>query len=446
VTVNYAVNPGTGEQPFAATAADFTAAAANGVLTFAPGETTKTISIAITADAIAEADEKFTVLLTNPSGGVTIPFVTGTVTITDTVTSGVTAVLSASKTNLTLTGTANINGTGNGVSNILTGNSGNNSLSGGSGNDTLIGGSGIDTLVGGLGDDTFVVDNSADVITEASSQGTDWVQSSVNFTLGNNVENLTLTGTLNIDGTGNGLNNIILGNSGNNSLTGGAGNDSLNGGLGADTLVGGLGNDTFVVDNTGDVVVEAANEGTDLVQSSVTFTLTETLENLTLTGTLNINGTGNGLNNIIIGSGGNNSLTGGAGNDTLVGGAGNDTLVGGVGNDQFRFVGTTFSPTAYGVDTIADFTPGVDKIVLSKSVFTGLVSSVGTGFSTWWEIAAVENDSLAGGSTAKIVYSLSSGTLFYNQDGSTAGFGTGGAFATLSGIPAVAPNDFSLIA
>jgi Ca2+-binding RTX toxin-like protein len=120
------------------------------------------------------------------------------------------------------------------------------------------------------------------------------------------VENLTLTGTGAINGTGNSLNNLLTGNSAANVLTGGAGSD------------------TYVV-GAGDTVVEAANEGTDLVQSSVSWTLGANLERLTLTGTAAINGTGNSLSNVLTGNSAANVLAGGAGNDTLAGGLGNDT-------------------------------------------------------------------------------------------------------------------------
>jgi hypothetical protein len=150
--------------------------------------------------------------------------------------------LSANVENLALTGTANINATGNSLANLITGNGGNNTLDGGAEADTLIGGA-------------YVVDNALDVVTEAVSEGTDLVQASVIYTLSANVENLTLTGSADINGTGNTLANTITGNGGNNTLDRGAE---------ADTLIGGAGNDTYVVDNALDVVTEAVSEGTDL--------------------------------------------------------------------------------------------------------------------------------------------------------------------------------------
>src|SRR5439155_1622720 len=151
---------------------------------------------------------------------------------------------------------------------------------------------------------------------------------------------MILTGTGDIDGTGNVLNNVIRGTTGSNVISGGdgndtlygaAGNDTLNGGngidvldggLGADTMSGGAGSDTYVVDNVGDVVSENSGEGTDLVQSSITYTLGSDVENLTLTGATAINGTGNGLDNVINGNSAANVLSGGDGNDTLHGGGG----------------------------------------------------------------------------------------------------------------------------
>jgi Ca2+-binding RTX toxin-like protein len=170
-------------------------------------------------------------------------------------------------------------------------------------------------------------------------------------------------------------NDTLVGGSGNDTLLGGAGNDSLDGGSGNDSMAGGAGDDTYVVNSTSDIVTENANEGIDLVQSSVTWTLGANLENLTLTGTANRNGTGNSLDNIIVGNSGNNllvggagndSLSGGAGNDTLRGGAGVDTLTGGAGNDVFDFDAVSESGTDVDLrDIITDFVKGQDRIDLS---------------------------------------------------------------------------------
>jgi Ca2+-binding RTX toxin-like protein len=143
---------------------------------------------------------------------------------------------------LTLIGANHLDATGNALANLITGNDGNNRLDGLSGRDTL---------VGGRGDDTYVVDNIGDIVTEsitnASGGGIDTVESSVGFTLATrvNVENLILTGSGNIAGTGNALANYLEGNAGNNRLDGGAGNDTVVGGAGNDTLLGGLGNDVL---------------------------------------------------------------------------------------------------------------------------------------------------------------------------------------------------------
>ncbi|MBE9233972.1 calcium-binding protein, partial [Cuspidothrix issatschenkoi LEGE 03284] len=238
---------------------------------------------------------------------------------TDTIRSSVTYTIAAlaNVENLTLTGTLAIDGTGNAGNNVITGNSANN---------TLDGGAGTDTLIGGTGDDIYIVNSTADTIIENASAGTDTIQSSITFTLDtltlSNIENLTLTGTLAIDGTGNAGDNVITGNSVNNALDGGGGTD---------TLIGGLGDDTYIVDTTTDIITENANEGTDTIQSSLTFTLDtltlSNIENLTLTGTLAIDGTGNAGDNVITGNDANNALDGGGGTDTLIGGLGDDTYI-----------------------------------------------------------------------------------------------------------------------
>ena len=262
-----------------------------------------------------------------------------------------------------------------------------------------------DTLQGGAGNDTYIIARN-DVIIEQAGGGIDLVQSSISHTLGANIENLTLTGVANLNGTGNAANNSITGNAGANrlgglggndtltgaagndtldggpgndrligsdgtdSLIGGDGNDTLDGGLGNDVMAGGLGNDRYVVNAAGDIITEAAGAGTDTVQSSVTWTLGATLEHLVLTGSGAINGTGNAAANLITGNDGANVLRGGAENDTLSGGggadvlagdAGSDRLTGGLGADAFLFNSTV------GSDLVTDFASGTDKMRFSQA-------------------------------------------------------------------------------
>ena len=266
----------------------------------------------------------------------------------DLVKASVTYTLAANLENLTLTGTAAIDATGNTLGNVLMGNSAANILTGGGGNDALDGAGGADTLVGGQGDDMYKVDNLADVVTELAEEGVDSVTASVTFSLTANVENLALSGSAAINGTGNASANVLTGNSGANMLIGGDGNDTLNGGAGADTLIGGAGDDLYLVDNLGDIVTELAEEGTDSVNSSITYTLGANLENLTLVNTSSIAAGGNGLGNVLTGNSGNNRLTGYAGDDILDGKAGYDTLVGGTGNDRYWLA------RGYGNDSIQE--------------------------------------------------------------------------------------------
>ena len=296
--------------------------------------------------------------------------------------------------NLTLTGTANLNGSGNSSANTITGNTGDNSLAGGSGNDSLIGGagndklngeSGIDTMTGGAGDDAYYIDNAADQVVEVANEGTDTVNSTMAWTLGAEFENLTLIGTTGVAGTGNAKGNIINGNVGSNLLSGLGGNDSivadvpsdtlhggndtLDGGDGQNTLVGGLGNDTYLVTTGTDTIVEALNAGTDVVNSAISMTLVDNVENLVLGGVTDLTGTGNGLANVITGNTGANVLSGAAGADALNGGIGNDTLYGGAGVDSM--VGGAGDDDYY-VDDSADKTielasAGTDQVFASVS-------------------------------------------------------------------------------
>lgn len=372
---------------------------------------------------------------------------------------------------------------GTASNNNLVGTAGNDYIDGKAGNDTLNGGAGVDILIGGTGNDTYIVDTSTDTIIENLNNGTDNVISSVTYTLGNNLENLTLNGTTAINGTGNSLNNTITGNTGNNTLDGGLGNDTLVGGLGNDTLigsagndslVGGTGNDTYLFSITTtslgiDTITEAVGGGQDTIDFTGTTAAIRLNLSITTTQTLVANGSklkltaantienviagagadriiGNGLDNRLFGGAGNDALTSGAGNDTLVGSAGNDILTGGLGNDVFSFTGNAaFTSASQGLDTIQDFGIGSDKISLSKSVFASLTSVVGQGFSVANEFAVVEDDDLVGTSNGLIVYSSSSGSLYYNQNGAAAGFGTGGEFAILATAPSLNASNFSLI-
>jgi Ca2+-binding RTX toxin-like protein len=210
-----------------------------------------------------------------------------TITEANTAGSGIDKVLSSANNytlannveNLILTGTGNIGGIGNSGNNYITGNSGNN---------TLNGGTGVDTMAGGTGNDTYVVDDANDVVTEAGGAGTDRVQSSVTIGgLAANVENLTLTGNTAINGTGNGLDNVIVGNSAANILNGAAGNDVLTGGQGKDLLTGGAGSDFFDFNNI--------NESTAGLNRDVITDFTAGIDKLDFSGIdAKVGGFGNG--------------------------------------------------------------------------------------------------------------------------------------------------------
>lgn len=368
--------------------------------------------------------------------------------------------LAADLENLLLLGSDKINATGNSSANFLNGNGADNVLSGGDGVDTLVGGAGNDTLdggagadrlSGGLGDDTYLVDNLRDTVSERPGQGIDTILttlSSLSLSRLTAVEHLTYTGT----GSA-----VLIGNTLSNVLRGSSGNDLLNGGSGADVLVGGTGDDVYVVDHVNDSVTEAAGEGTDTVQSSVSFRLANHVENLTLTGRSAINGTGNDDGNRMLGNTAKNTLDGGLGDDTLDGGTGNDVLLGGDGDDQLiggngvdvltggngadhflfdKLLGRT------NIDTITDFESGIDKILLDDAVFKKLIGD--TDFSDNFFVRTIVGPAPAQDQNDFIVFDLESSKLYYDADGS----GQRAPpvwFATLTGVTDLSHNDFWIV-
>lgn len=290
---------------------------------------------------------------------------------TDTVRSKLSYTLGAHLEHLELTGGLSVSGTGNELQNYITGNVADNTLNGrdgndvlsgaeghdrlygslgtdildgGAGDDLLDGGTSADTMRGGLGNDTYVRSTAGDFIEELANQGVDTVQTEANYTLGNHLENITLIGSAAINATGNAVANLIIGNSAVNALNGKSGNDHLygggsndvligdvgddylDGGVGTDTLQGGVGNDTYVRNTSGDVITEFANEGTDTVLTTLSYSLGAEIEHATLTGA----NVGN-----LIGQAKDNQLTGNQAANTLDGQGGLDVLTGGLGNDTY---------------------------------------------------------------------------------------------------------------
>ncbi len=314
--------------------------------------------------------------------------------------------------------------------------SGNDTLNGGLGNDTFRAGAGSDTLTGGGGQDTFAIrlgdgtdtitdfggvgrntNPSAAVVAETDVlqfQGAGLVARNLLLTQTGADLNLTFAGAANTQVT---LKDFALENLDNlQQATGAAVNLS-------NILFDGqaLGQDSFDVFNADSVMTNLFNRNT------VTFL--NDLDN-TVFGF-------DDSDDVINGQGGNDTIYGCSGNDLLRGGAGNDRLFGGLGADRFTFdTGVAFDSAALGVDTIVDFRPTEsDTIVLSKQTFTALTTPAGSTL-TGDDFAvindAVNGATLAAASIARIVFNEATGDLFYNQDSTTAGFGSGGRFATLA--------------
>ena len=246
---------------------------------------------------------------------------------------------------VTLLGKAAIDATGNGLGNRLVGNSGANKLDGGAGLDTLEGGAGADTLTGGTDSDTYIID-ALDSVNDIGGDANDRVRGAFAIDLASakltGIEHATLTGIAALAISGNGGNNMLIGNGGANTLSGAGGND---------TLIGGDGNDVYNAE-TGDVIVEYAGSGVDLVVSATFADLAGlAVENLLITGSSGVVAIGNELANKITANAGITSLFGQAGNDTLVGGGGMNGLDGGAGADVMA--GGDGSDT-YFVDDVGD--------------------------------------------------------------------------------------------
>jgi serralysin len=306
------------------------------------------------------------------------------------------------------------------------GGTGDDQLYGLAGADSINGGAGADLLVGGLGDDTYYVDNNGDVITEASGEGRDsvYVLGSYVLTAGASVEVMSTTAlgdTATINLVGNELNQEIYGNAGVNLLRGGGGTDFM---------VGFGGNDTYYVDSADDIAYEVAGQGTDIVYTSASYTLTagtsiELLSTESIGGVGAIDLTGNELANTLWGNNGVNVLNGGLGADSLVGFGGADT---------FAFT------TALGggnVDKMADFTSGSDKVALDDAVFTAI-----------GPLGALNANAFFAGTAAhdaddRIIYDSVSGRIWYDADGN----GAGGQvlFATVDPATVLVASDFQVI-
>ena len=353
-----------------------------------------------------------------------------------------------------------INGTG--VADTLTGTSGNDEINGLGGADTILGlagddiingGTGIDTMEGGLGNDSYFVDVSGDIIVERTGQGTDQVYSSAStYQLKSTVENIALIAGGG-DAFGNANANVMEGNSGNNRLTGNGGadqiygfggNDRLIGGAtGNDQLYGGAGNDTYDIDDAFDLVTEQADEGTDHVIASTSYSLNANVEQLTLIGTAQ-SGFGNDINNLIKGNasanilegrGGNDVIYAGNGNDTINGGAGQDQLYGQTGADIFAFDDGDFGGvTAATADRIADF-----NLTQGDTISLSLVDAItGGADDAFTFIGSAAFSNVAG--QLRAVNSTTHTTIMGDQNGD----GVADFWIRMNGVIALDATDFVL--
>ncbi|MEI1376162.1 hypothetical protein PQG02_24290 [Nostoc sp. UHCC 0926] len=339
---------------------------------------------------------------------------------------------------------------GSGTTPILTGTAGKDTLFGTIGNNIIDGKAGNDTLTGNGGQDKFIIrlGDGNDIITDFSGVGKGSNPSAVVIA---NVDTLQFTGNgltarnLQLTPQGNNL-EVTFENVANTKVT--LQNFLLENldNLAATSSKPGLGNILFdgqsSITDSFDVIDVNSTQTNIFNKNTVTF-LNDLNNNIVGFDNSNDVINGQGGNDIINGLSGNDLLRGGSGNDTLIGGAGNDILVGGAGADRFLYnTNAAFNASGIGLDTISDFNSSQgDKIVLDKTTFNAITSVAGTGFSKKSDFQITNS---AGTSTAKVVYDPVSGQLFYNQNGSATGFGSGGLFATLTGAPTLTASDFVL--
>jgi Ca2+-binding RTX toxin-like protein len=325
---------------------------------------------------------------------------------------------------LTFTGSTALTGRGNAATDLMTANTGADTLIAGNGTDTLISsatGTAVDSLVGGTGNDLFIVNYAGDIVNVGATHGNDTIQSSASYTTSANVANLVLSGTSNLSGTGNSLANKITANSGNDTLVAGSG---------VATLMGGSGNDTFVVNSASDVVQDTSTTATNILSSSVSYTLATNVNRLILTGASALVGTANS---------GNDTLTANTGADTLVSGSGSavDSLVGGTGADLFVInnasdivnVGST-----HGVDTIQSSVSYTASANVANLTLMGTAALSATGNSLAGIITAnTGNDTLTAGSGADtLVGGTGTDTFVVNSASDVVSLATSGTSDTIS--------------
>ena len=421
-----------------ATSSGFALGFANGVVTYDPGATFKSLAAGQTAT------DAFSYTVSDTAG----------LTASATVTLVIAGVNDAPVSTALSNNTVNENAPGGTVVGTLTGVDPDNgdtltwSLTNNAGGRFVVDAvTGVISVANGAVLDFETAPNQQ-IVVHATDSGGLSIDTSYTIALNNLPEPKTYTGdngansftaSTNDLWTINGLggNDTLNGNASSDTIYGGAGNDSIDGRGGADTLVGGIGNDSYIVDNTGDRITENAGEGTDTVITSVTYVIDANVENLVMLGSADINATGNDLTNTItgnagfnlidgglgkdfligndgndtlIGGGGNDSLQGGAGDDVIIGGSGVDELTGGAGSDQFVFDSLTVTADR---DTIKDFAHGVDRLVFSENAFAAFAGTP-TG--------QLPSSMFAAGTQATtvdqhVIWNAATGALFYDADG-----------------------------